>query len=149
MTLQTREDEPHLPASIQYEIETRQKRDLTSLPFQPDLNVIENHVHNKLLKHNPSLRPYAREIQNDLVLLLLYMKLNRMSAMGSNGSNLDRASTNRDEITRGFCSFLFFVRDTLARYNSEFPPKVRQLKNDVVGALRRLGKVRKRQTGFK
>ena len=142
MTLQTRENELHLPASIQYEIKIRQKRDSKSLLFQPDLNVIENHVHNKLMKHNPSLLPYAREIQNDLALLLLYMKLKRMSAMSSNGSNLDGVSTNQDEITRDFCSFLFFLRDSLARYNPEYPPEVRQIKNDVVGALRRLGKVK-------
>ena len=142
MTLQTSENEPHLPASIQYEIKIRQKRDLTSQLFKPDQNVTENHVQNKLMKHNPSLLPYAREIQNDLALLLLYMKLKRMSAMSSNGSNLDEASTHRDEIRRGFYSFLVFVRDTLASYSPEYSPEVRQINNDVVGALRRLGKVK-------
>ena len=149
MTLQTRENEPHLPASIQYEIKIRQKRDSKSLLFQPDLNVIENHVHNKVMKYNPSLLPYAREIQNDLALLLLYMKLKRMATMSSNASNLDGTLTNRDEFTRGFYTFLFFVRDRLASHNPEYPPQVRQIKNDVVGALRRLGKVKKRQNGFK
>ena len=63
------------------------------------------------------------------------MKLKKTSARRSNESNLDGASTNRDEIARGFYSFLFFCRDTLAE----------KIKDDCVGALRRLGKVKREQ----
>ena len=149
MTLQMPEKKPDLPNSIQYENRTPQKRFLTSRGFKPDLNAIEIHVHNRLMKHNPSLLPYAREIQKDLLLLLCYMKLKRMSGTRSNESNLDGSSANQDEITRGFSSFLFFIRDTLARYNPEYHQEVRQIKNDVVGALRRIGMVKKLLNRFK
>ena len=141
-TSQTHEKKPHPPSSVQYPFKIRQKRHLTSLFFKPDLNAIANHVDYRLMKHNPSLLPYAREIQNDVLLLLWYRKMMRMSAMMSNGSN-------RNEIKRGFYSFLFFLRDTLSENIPQYPSHVKQVKNDVVGALRRLGMVNTRQNGFK
>ena len=141
-TLQTHEKKSHPPSSDQYLFKIRPKRHLTSLFLKPDLNAVENHVDYRLMKHNPSLLPYAREIQNDLLLLLWYRKMMRMSAMMSNGSN-------RNEIKRGFYSFLFFLRDTLSDNSPQYPPHVKQIKSDVVGALRRLGMVNTRQNGFK
>ena len=141
-TLQTHEKKPHPPARFQYPIKIRQKRHLTSLGFKPDLDAIENHVHYRLMNHNPSLLPYTREIQNDLLLLLLYKKIMRMSAMMSSGSN-------RNEIKLGFYSFLFFLRDVLSKNSAQYPPHVKQIKGDVVGALRRLGMAKKGQNIFK
>ena len=145
MTLQVPGRKAHSSASVQYKIRSPQKRYSS---FEPDLNAIENYVHTKLVKHNPSLRPYAREIQFDLQLFLWYMKLMEMSA-GPNGLNFDGRLRNRNELERGFYSFLFHIRDTLAKYNPQYPPEVKQITKDVDDALRRLGMVKKRQYGFK
>ena len=141
MTLQVPEKNTHQSARVQYNIRSPQKRFLS---FKPDLNALENHVHNKLVKHNPSLRPYAREIQFDLQLFLWYMKLMKMSA-GPNGLNFDGRLTNRNEFKRGFHSFLFHIRDTLAKYKQS----VKQITKDFDDALRRLGMVKKRHYGSK
>ena len=100
------------------------------------------------MKHNPTLLPYAREIQNDLLLLLLYRKLMRLSALSSNRPNFDGRLTNRNDIKQGFYSFLFSIRDTLAKYSPQYNPEVKKIKNDADGALRRLGRVKKRQNIF-
>ena len=122
-----------------------QKSGAVKREFKPDLNAIENHVHDRLTKHNPLLLPYAREIEKDLQLILLYMKLKKMSGRSSNESHLAGVSTNRDEFARGFYSFLLFCRDILARYEAEYPRVARQIKNDCAGALGRLGGFKKRQ----
>ena len=145
MTLQVPEKKTHPSASVQYNVRSPQN---IYLSFKPDLNALENHVHNKLVKHNPSLRPYAREIQFDLQLFLWYMKLMKMSA-GPNGLNFDGRLRSRNEFKRGFSSFLFHIRDTLAKYNPQYPPEVKQITKDVDDALRRLGMVKKRQYGSK
>ena len=149
MSLQTPVKKPNLPVTVHIPTKSRQKRYLKTPHFKPDRNAVEYHVHNRLIQHNPSLLPYAREIQNDLLLFLLYMKIIRMPAIMSNGSNFEEASTNRNKIKQGFNTFLFFIRDTLAKDNSQYHPEVKQIKNDVVGALRRLGLVDKRQNIFK
>ena len=143
MTLRTDEKKIHLPASFQYPIKIPQKRYLTSLVFKPDLNAIENEVHNRLMKHNPSLLPYEPEIQNDLLLFLLYRKLMRVSALPSNKPKFDGRLTNREDIEQGFYSFLLSIRDTLAKDSPQYHPKIRKIKNGAVGALRRLGVVKK------
>ena len=144
VTLQVPEKKAHPSASVQYNIRSPQKRFLS---FKPDLNALENHVHNKLVKHNPSFLPSAREIQFDLQLFLWYMKLMKMSA-GPNGQNFDGRLTNRNEFKRGFYSFLFHIRDTIAKYNPQYPTEVKQIRKDVDDALRRLGMTKKRQYGF-
>ena len=149
MTMQMPEKKPHPSASVQYAIKNRQKRYLTSFPLKINLNALENYVHNKLIKHNPSLLPYAREIQFDLLLFLWYKKLMGMSAVRSNGPNLDGRLTNRNEFRRNFYSFLLFIRDSLAKDNPLYPPEVKQIKKYVDDAIRRLGIVKKRTNGFK
>ena len=149
MSLQTPVKKPHQPVTVHIPTKSRQKRYLKTPHLKPDRNAVEYHVHNRLIQHNPSLLPYAREIKNDLLLFLLYMKIMRMSAIMSNGSNFEEASTNRNKIKQGFNTFLFFIRDTLAKDNSQYHPEVKQIESDVVGALRRLGLVDKRQNIFK
>lgn len=148
MTMQMPEKKPQLSARVQYAIKNRQKRNLTSFPLKINLNALENYVHNKLIKHNPSLLPYAREIQFDLLLFLWYKKLMGMSAVRSNGPNLDGRLTNRNEFKRNFYSFLLFIRDSLAKDNPQYPPEVKQIKKYVDDAIRRLGMFKKRQNGF-
>ena len=135
----------HLPASVRYPMQFTQKRYLTSSIFQSDPKALENRIHNRLMKHNPSLLPYAREIQNDLLLFLLYTKVTRMSALRSNGPKFDGRLTDRHEIQRGFYSFLIFLRDTLTEVNSLYPTEVKEIKKNVVEALRRLGMVKSRK----
>ena len=94
MTLQVPEKNTHPSARVQYNIRSPQKRYSS---FEPNLNAIEDYVHTKLVKHNPSLRPYAREIQFDLQLFLWYMKLMKMSA-GPNGLNFDGRLRNLNEL---------------------------------------------------
>lgn len=142
MTLPMPKKKSHLPASVPYPMQFTQKRYLTSSSFQSDPKALENRIHNRLMKHNPSLLPYAREIQNDLLLFLLYMKVTRMSALGSNGTNFDGRLKNRHEIQRSFYSFLFFLRDTLTEDNPQYPTEVKEIRKNVVDALRRLGMVR-------
>ena len=149
MTLPMPKIKSHLPASVPYPMQFRQKRYSTSLFFQPDPITLENHVHNRLMMHNPSLLPYAHEIQNDVLLFLWYMKLMRMSALSSSRPNFDGIFTNRNDIKRGFYSFLSFIRDNFSKASLRYPPDVKHIKNDVDGALRRLGMVKKRKNIFK
>ena len=61
----------------------------------------------------------------------------------------DGIFTNRNDIKRGFYSFLSFIRDNFSKASLRYPPDVKHIKNDVDGALRRLGMVKKRKNIFK